>query len=115
MDELRPFPLANRRMRRQRFVGDERIYQRAGLTQAVYPITAPRIVFGTRDDPSPQRICLDGAHDGQQVFVVLDDQTLESALPHVAAGAMVSMILLRVRNQQALHDTTDRRAAGPNQ
>ena len=47
------------------------------------------------------------------MLVVLDDRTLEPSLPDVSAGTVVSMVALRVRNEQALHDAADRRFARP--
>ena len=49
------------------------------------------------------------------MLVILDDGAFEPSLPHVAAGVVVLVIALRVRDQQALHDAADGGRPRPDQ
>lgn len=105
-----PLALANGRIRRELLVGQQPVQQVVRLAQAMRSITAPGIFLGPFDDSRPERVGFDVAQDRQQVVVTLDDRTFEPSLPDVAAGPMVLVVPLGVRNQQALHDPADRGA-----
>lgn len=64
--------------------------------------------FGERSLPN------DG--NAQQMVAVLYHRALESSLPDMAAGTVIAVVSLGVRNQQALHDAADARSlVGPEQ
>jgi hypothetical protein len=95
---------------RQRLVALHPVQQRIALPQTMRPETAPGIVAGTLHHFRAQGIGFDVPKHGQHVLVVLDHRALEPPLPDVSPAAVKAVITLRMRNQQALHDTADRSA-----
>ena len=77
--------------------------------------TAPTIIFRPGHDLRAQRVGFDVTQYREQVLVILDHRALEPPLPHVAAGAVVPVITLSVRDQQTLQDPADRRPGWPDQ
>ena len=63
--------------------------------------------FGATDQAGMQRVALDISQDHQQMVIILDRKSLESALPDVPRRVVMALIAADVRGQQPVHPATE--------
>jgi len=59
--------------------------------------------FGATDQTGVERVALDIPQDHQQMVIILDRKSLESALPDVPCRVVMALIAADVRGQQPVH------------
>ena len=63
----------------------------------------PEPLRGAFDQACPQRVALHVTHNGQEVFILIDGEGFEAALPDVAAAAVTLAVAVHVSGQEPLH------------
>src|SRR5947208_17104708 len=67
----------------------------------------PSPKFRTLDEAGPQCVSLDVAQHLQEMLLVLDGESLEAALPNMAAGHIIAMIPAAVRSAKPVHPVAE--------
>ena len=73
------------------------------------PQTGPGPLVGLLHEPRPDWIVEDIAEDGEQMAVLLNRETFESALPHMPMTAVVPMIATDMTGHPPVHEGAEGR------